>query len=404
MPTHTDEVGFATFVAAQRSLLQAIAYLMYGDVGRARAIVDVTMARLYDNWPVEENPRDIALRQVLEARPSQLDVPWLHPSRVELVDSATPERNLPMGIVADLAALNVNQRRVVILHHVAQVPLPYMPPLVDRTLDEVRELARSALDQLLAADPDRARSAVLSTQLTEAIPYDLREGFPVELDITHGRQLIRQRMLRRLAGTLAAVLVLLGVVIWAPRETLSASTSPPAPPPMPVQSQPAPPCGRSDNSCKVHVLGTWRAEMAEVVASYLDPASNYFDGVGHGSEPIYETPSFWDGRGGALGFNLFSRTGATVIYLQVASSDSQAIPCGEMTGQHCISERFLDGNRYHLTDTTYATEGLEVQYAPNGTEVVTVVARDTTRGHGLEVTRGQLIKLVQDSRLQLPHR
>jgi hypothetical protein len=203
---------------------------------------------------------------------------------------------------------------------------------------------------------------------------------------------------------LAAVLVLVGVVIWAPRETLSASTSPPVPLPMPVQSQPAPPCGRSDNNCQVHVLGTWRAEMAEVVASYLDPASNYFDGVGHGSEPIYETPSFWDGRGGALGFNLFSRTGATVIYLQVASSDSQAIPCGEMTGQHCISERFLDGNRYHLTDTTYATEGLEVQYAPNGTEVVTVVARDTTRGHSLEVTRGQLIKLVQDSRLRLPHR
>jgi DNA-directed RNA polymerase specialized sigma24 family protein len=404
MPTRTDEVGFATFVAAQRPLLQAIAYLMYGDVGRARAIVDVTMARLYDNWPVEENPRDIALRQVLDARPSQLDVPWVHPSRVELVDSATPERNLPMGIVADLAALDVDQRRVVILHHVAQVPLPLMPPLVDRTLDEIRELARSARDQLLAADPDRAVSAVLSTQWAEAIPYDLREGFPVDVDIIHGRQLIRQRMLRRLAGTLAAVLVLVGVVIWAPRETLSASTSPPVPLPMPVQSQPAPPCGRSDNNCQVHVLGTWRAEMAEVVASYLDPASNYFDGVGHGSEPIYETPSFWEGRGGALGFNLFSRRGATVIYVQVASSDNLAIPCGEMTGQQCVSQRFLDGNRYQLTETTYATEGLEVQYAPNGTEVVTVVARDTTRGLSLAISRGQLIKLVQDSRLRLPHR
>ena len=404
MPTRTDEVSFATFVAAQRPLLQGIAYLMYGDVGRGRAIVDVTMASLYDNWPVESNPRDIALRQVLDARPSQLDVPWVHRSRVELVDTATPGLNPPVGIVGELAALDVDQRRVLILQHVAQVPLPLMPSLVDRTLDEVRELARSARDRLLAADPDRARSAVLSAQLAEAIPYDLREGLPVDLDITHGKQLIRQRMLRRLAGTVAAILVLVSVVIWAPREQLSASTSPPAPSPSPVQSQPAPPCGESDNKCQVHVLGTWRAEMADVVGSYLDPASKYFDGVGHGSEPIYETPSFWDGRGGALGFNLFSRTGGTLIYVQVASSDNLAIPCGEMTGQDCISQRFLDGNRYQLTETTYATEGLEVQYAPNGTEVVTVVARDTTIGRSLAVTRGQLIKLVQDSRLRLPHR
>ena len=100
MPTRTDEVSFATFVAAQRPLLQGIAYLMYGDVGRGRAIVDVTMASLYDNWPVEGDPRDIVLRQVLDARPSQLDVPWVHRSRVELVDTATPGLNPPVGIVA----------------------------------------------------------------------------------------------------------------------------------------------------------------------------------------------------------------------------------------------------------------------------------------------------------------
>ncbi len=34
MPTRTDEVSFATFVATQRPLLQRIAYLMYGDVGQ----------------------------------------------------------------------------------------------------------------------------------------------------------------------------------------------------------------------------------------------------------------------------------------------------------------------------------------------------------------------------------
>jgi hypothetical protein len=211
-------------------------------------------------------------------------------------------------------------------------------------------------------------------------------------------------MLRRLAATMAVVLVLVGVAIWAPRERLNASTSPPAPIPAPVQSQAGPPCRRSDNNCQVHVLGAWRADMAEVVKSYLDPQSRYFDGVGHGSEPFYETPSFWEGQGGALGFNLFSRTGATVIYVQVATDDDLAIPCGEMTGQSCVSQRFLDGNRYQLTETTYSAEGLEVQYAPNGTEVVTIVARDAPKGRSLATTRGDLIKLVQDSRLLLPHR
>ena len=171
MPTRTDEVGFATFVAAQRPLLQGIGYLMYADLGRARALVDATMARLYDNWPVEEDPRDIGLRRVLDGRPSQLDVPWLRRSRVELVDTATTGLNPPIGIVADLAELDMDERRVLILHHVAQVPLLLIPPLVDRTPDEVRELARSARDRLIAADPDRASDAVLAAQLAEAIPY-----------------------------------------------------------------------------------------------------------------------------------------------------------------------------------------------------------------------------------------
>jgi hypothetical protein len=404
MPTRTDEAGFATFVAAQRPLLQRIAYFMYGNIDRARAVVDATMARLYDKWPVEEDARDVALRQVLQARPSQLDVPWIRRSRVELMDTATPGVIPPMGIVADLAELDVDERRVLILQSVAQMPLPVIPRLVDRAPDEVRELAKRARGRLLAADPERARGAVLSGQIAEAIPYELREGMPADIDISHGKQLIRQRMLRRLAGTMAAVLVLVGVVIWAPRERLNASTSPPAPIPAPVQSQAAPPCGRSDNNCQVHALGAWRADMAEVVKSYLDPQSRYFDGVGHGSEPFYETPSFWEGQGGALGFNLFSRTGATVIYVQVATDDDLAIPCGEMTGQSCVSQRFLDGNRYQLTETTYSAEGLEVQYAPNGTEVVTIVARDAPKGRSLATTRGDLIKLVQDSRLLLPHR
>ena len=405
MATRTDEVSFATFVAAQRPLLQGVAYLMYGNVGLARTVVDVTVARLYDDWPVEDDPRDVTLRRVLDARSSQLDVPWDRRIRVELVDATTPGTAPPTGIVADLAALNVDERRVLILQHFAHLPLPLIAPLVDRRRDELRELARSARLQLVAADRDRARDDVLAGQLAEAIPYDLRKGLAADIDISHGKQLIRQRMFRRLAVSMAAVLVLLGVVIWAPRQPLNATTSPRGPIPIEVPSQATPPCAASDKNCQIDVVSNWRAEMADVVRSYLDPDNEYFDGVGHGSEPMYETPSFWDGRGGAIGFNLFSRgPGTTVIYVQIASDDNLATPCGELTRQDCFSHRFMDGNSYTLTETSYATEGLEVQFTPNWPEVVTVVARDSGKGPSRNISRGDLIKVVQDSRLRLPRR
>ena len=64
----------------------------------------------------------------------------------------------------------------------------------------------------------------------------------------------------------------------------------------------------------------------------------------------------------------------------------------------------LDGNTYLLTDSTLADGGIEVQYSPSGHEVVTVIARNTQRGQILEISRGDLIKLVQDERLHLPRR
>jgi hypothetical protein len=63
----------------------------------------------------------------------------------------------------------------------------------------------------------------------------------------------------------------------------------------------------------------------------------------------------------------------------------------------------MDGNRFILTETTYPYEGLEVQFAPDGREVVTVVARNAAHGRALDISRGDLIGLVQDSRLRLPH-
>ena len=64
----------------------------------------------------------------------------------------------------------------------------------------------------------------------------------------------------------------------------------------------------------------------------------------------------------------------------------------------------MDGNSYLMTDSTLQRRGIEVQYSPSGDEVITVIARNTQRGQMLEISRGDLIKLVQDERLHLPKR
>jgi hypothetical protein len=145
--------------------------------------------------------------------------------------------------------------------------------------------------------------------------------------------------------------------------------------------------------------------MAAVVKSYLDPQGSYFDSVGFSSEQKYESQGFWTGAGGALGLDLVaSNGGATRIYLQIATGEKDAIACGETTGQPCLSQRFMDGNQFSLTQTTSAEDGgVEVQYSPAGTEVITIVLVQIGTGRTLPIDRGQLIDVVQDVRLHLPH-
>jgi hypothetical protein len=57
-----------------------------------------------------------------------------------------------------------------------------------------------------------------------------------------------------------------------------------------------------------------------------------------------------------------------------------------------------------LTNSSLADGGIEVQYSPRDDEVITVIARNTQPGKVLKISTGDLIKLVQDPRLQLPKR
>ena len=45
-----------------------------------------------------------------------------------------------------------------------------------------------------------------------------------------------------------------------------------------------------------------------------------------------------------------------------------------------------------------------MQYNPNGDQVITAIARNTTKGKVLELSTSDLIDLVQDPRLRLPER
>ena len=107
---------------------------------------------------------------------------------------------------------------------------------------------------------------------------------------------------------------------------------------------------------------------------------------------------------GALGMEVFRvGGGAPRSTVQIATDRSYAPRCGAATGNACTSIRFMDGNRYVLSDGLDAVDGLEGQYRPEGREVITVVAENRgPRGDGWTITRAQVVRLLQDERLRLP--
>ena len=404
MPSLTREASFAAFATDQRPRLQGVAYLLHGDVQIAESVVDASLAQLYDLWPLVGNAEDAAFRWLVHARPGELDLPWRRGARFELIDRASG-RIGANGIVGELAALEPDQRRALVLERFADLPILRIASILNLSGSNVQRLARSAQEALIRTEPARRDDEVLAAELANVIPYHLRSALPAALDVAHGKQLAQQRVARRLAFTAAVVVLLIGIALWAPRAPLGAEIPGPAAPHSAVGpvAQP-PPCRNSDDLCRMRALGEWRSQMADIMRTYVDPSRTYFTGFGYKPEPIYESETFWQGRGGVLGFYLTPKQGgATVIFLQVATGRERAIRCGLLTQQRCVSQQFLSGNSYTLTETTYPTEGIEVQHSADGIQVVTVVARDAMKGRTLDIARGDLIELVDDSRLRLPH-
>ena len=399
------EQQYAEVVARERPLLQACAYLLTGQQERADRIVELVLARLYERWDHVAAPRVEALRGLVQTSPHDPRLPWDTRPKVELIDGGRAVVPGP-PIVTDLQRLPADQRAVIVLERYAEVPSTQIAAVLGRTVDEVLVLARTARGALSADRPDRAQDPVLVEELREAVPPDRWEAAdPHATDLAHGRQLVRSRRVRRAVAVAAAVAVLVaGFVVLRP-----APAPIPVVAPAPVATGSAPPagvpvtCDVAEPRCRAEVLGRWRAEMALVVQSYVDPGGGYFSGAGARAEERFETPGFWAGVGGALGVVLVRLDGgATEVFLQVATSRQLGVRCGETVGRACARQKFLDGNFFNLTETVNVVQGMEVAHRPTGQHMVTVIARDVRDGPSFNLPRGDLIRLVQDPRLRLP--
>jgi DNA-directed RNA polymerase specialized sigma24 family protein len=391
---------YATVVERERPLLQACGYLLTGDEGRADRLVQLVLARMYERWDEVRRPRIEALRALVLISPHDPQLPWDTRDRFDLVDgrlAPTPAE----PIVADLTRLPPDQRAVIVLERYAQLPGVQIAEIVGRPVDEVLSLAQQARATLADGHPERADAAALVEQLREAVPLDRRTAYDGAADLAHGRQLVRRRWLRR--GSLAvAVLALLVATVQV---LVPVRTPTPVAGPLPTATATATSwrrCDPAESTCRGEILRVWRAEMANVVQSHIDPKGQYFSGYGYRYDERYNTPGFWTGGGGALALEMFRLDkGATVVYLQIATSSRTAVKCGETTHHPCSDETFLSGNTFNLTQTTTVEEGMEVQYRLIG-RVITVIARNTTKGQAREIPRGELIALVEDPRLKLP--
>jgi DNA-directed RNA polymerase specialized sigma24 family protein len=391
---------YAAVVQRERPLIQATAYLLTGDQVQAERVVQLVFAELYRRQHRKRDPRLEAIRAVVQTAESPVHLPWEHYERFELIDESRPPPAEP--IIADLSVLSYDQRAAVVLGCYAGLPPAQIADVLKLPVGYALSMAARARRALTAGHPGRTTDQAIAEELAAAVPYDMRESHDSANDVAHGRRLARRRWVQRGSIALFAVvlLVLAAVVLVPPRPQV-----PQAAPPAPAAIPSSPTCEPSDVTCRAYILFKWRANMVEVASSYLDPTGEYFSGFGFSYDSWYDTPNLWTTQGGALAFEMFRRVeGATEVYLQIATGRKFAVRCGATTHQRCMFIRFMDGNSYLMTDSTVADGGLEVQYSPNGDEVITVIARNTQRGRMLDISSGDLIKLVQDERLRLPTR
>lgn len=393
------DAAFCGFARLQRMMLLGSGYLLLGDARLAQRRVEVVLANAYRDWPRLTDPQRTCFA-ALSTAPTPRPTPWQGRDRMELIDGQPARREPPDDIVADLAALAEQDRRLVVLTWYAELSPTLTADLAGIEADQLEGRLAAAQSALATQDPTRADDRQLAAELRVAVQHRaLAPDDPVD-DLAHGRMLVSRRRLRRglVAAAMAVVLVVLAAQ-WLPGpDRTSVAGAPPTPTGRPT-------CSVSDTGCRVESARAWRNTMARVSRAYLDPHDRYFTGYSYSYDPSYDSDALWAGRGGALGLDLFRlENGATEVFLQIATGPAFAPRCGDVTHQGCVVMTFPDGTQFQTTRTGGVDDGMEVQYSPRGTEVITVGARNVSAGVPVDITREQLLDLVQDPRLRLPPR
>jgi DNA-directed RNA polymerase specialized sigma24 family protein len=404
MTSLTRDRDYATFVEDERSLLQRCAYLLVGRRDAADELVQASLADVYARWRRVRDPRLVALRLLHTTDLGAL--PDSSPrARFELLDAGRGPREVVDPLVTLLGTLSARQRLVVVLEWVARLPSVEIAAVLDSTVTTVADVSRDARAALVRAVPELADDAELARRLDRAVPPDVRSVRRYD-DLARGQQLVRRRWLRR-AGVAVAAVVLLVLLVGQLRPVAQAPVSAPAPPvatstvTVTVTPRLTTACDRTQATCQALLVRAWRATVYEVVADHLDPEGAYFNASSYYARD--ETEGLWDTKRGALGMEVFRvGGGSTQVSVQIATDRSYAPRCGVATGNPCSSVRFLDGNRFVLSDGLDTADGLEGQYRPDGRDVITVVAVNTGRGERLAIERAQLVRMLQDDRLRLP--
>lgn len=400
LPRRDD--AFVSFVDAERAALLATAYLVHGDAARSTARVDGVLARTYARWPAIRDARLHAWTDLLTSHAVEV-APWHRNGGLELIDASPVTAPEPERVVADLGLLTDEQRRVLVLATVAGLSTTEVAGVTGLAPERIVDLRRGAVEVLALRDPNRHEESLLRAELTTAARHAFTPEQRTGEDLAHGRMLVSRRRTRRGLAA-AAILVVLALTVT---QLVGSRRAPEAAAPTPVSTSAATPvntgCAVEDTSCRVTLTNAWRNQIWSVARSYVDPDHAYFTGYSYGYEPTYDDDSLWAGKGGALGLDLYRlEDGSTEVFVQVASEREFAPRCGLTTKQDCVRMRFMDGNWITVTETTSVAEGIEVQYSPDGVQVVTVIARNVTRGTPMKIGRGDLISLAEDDRLRLP--
>jgi hypothetical protein len=404
MTVDERDLEFVAALRRERPTLQGTAYLLLDDPRAAADVLDATLAQLYARQVPASALRLEALRSLVRDDAEPLVLPWRRSRQFELVDG--PPAFASSGIVVDLGQLPRDQRAAIVLERFTELPSVQIADLLARPVDEVLLLARQARAALVAAHAERRIDGRLAEELRVAIPYDWRTSDHGQQDLAHGQRLVRRRRRRRSSLAAAAVLGLVALTsqLWPSPAPVPEASGPVVSSPPPARAS----CDTHDKACQVSLLQEWQAQTASITNAHLDPDQRNAFSYNRSDVAHFQTAAFWSGHGGALNVELFRiDRGITQVSVQIASSEAYALRCGETTHTTCVSMEFMDGHTFTF-NAPDPGRGLEVQYSPDGTEMITVIARNTKqsgtrRDRALTVTRAELMDLVTDDQLRLPN-